>query len=379
LDLNEKPLIEVASVTKLTIYLPDWYSGQAPLLYEVLDGALEVVAGGALTREKPKKTTRSLPQGRYVVRLILGGNRTTTETATVTSRQREGPIPVKFHPRPHPSSSPGTARSAEARVPWAESLFLNQKGFALSLPENFAAASVGPEPDELADEGDEELCDEELDIPSPQSPEGALLWFRAWELRIEPDGWNWRPMPKAGLVERSANRGPLTLNLPGDRLTVLQYGCRGVPSQCVVLPSTRVVLSPHMKSNPVGKGSGGAMNFEVDVDLPEARANSLLDLMLAGDIHRAEKMSHVALAEKLFAGKWDDPVSAVVGGYYLLLVDALERFHDWSRNLSRGMPWMSDGAIIHGWFLLRSRTTGRSSTRNVAEAHDQFELAMKRG
>ena len=119
-----------------------------------------------------------------------------------------------------------------------------------------------------------------------------------------------------------------------------------------------------MAADSGGTGSAGNNTFEVQVDLPEARANSLLDLLVAGEIRRAEKLSHAALAEELFAEKSGDPVSAVVGGYYLLRVDALDRFHDWSQKLSLEMPWMSDGAIIHGWFLLRS---GAAASPTAAE------------
>jgi hypothetical protein len=77
------------------------------------------------------------------------------------------------------------------------------------------------------------------------------------------------------------------------------------------------------------------------------------------------------IAERLLAGKFDDPIAATIGAYSLLRFGDLEKLHDWPENLRRSFPWLSDGAAIRGEQLAR---LGRH-----AEAFPAFLECAERG
>jgi hypothetical protein len=65
-----------------------------------------------------------------------------------------------------------------------------------------------------------------------------------------------------------------------------------------------------------------------------------------------------------------------VAGLILLRAGALERMHDWPRNLAKWFPDRPDGAVIWAEQLLRAQTPG---TDVVAEAARCARMAAERG
>ena len=51
-------------------------------------------------------------------------------------------------------------------------------------------------------------------------------------------------------------------------------------------------------------------------------------------------------AEELLMSKMQDPIGATIGGYALLMLNELDRIHDWADNLCRWFDWLPDGAVI---------------------------------
>ncbi len=76
-------------------------------------------------------------------------------------------------------------------------------------------------------------------------------------------------------------------------------------------------------------------------------------------------------AEDMLYSKMIKPIEAVIGGYALLRIGAIDRMHNWPRNLYEYFPKLSDGAIIAGELEARKG--------NDKEAIDLFLNAYKRG
>ena len=87
------------------------------------------------------------------MRLIPGGNASTTETVMVKSSEQKEPIEVWFQQRTEP---------AGVRPRWGDSRDLDQKGIRIPLPE-YSPASWEHKSPEMADDGDAALSDEAFD------------------------------------------------------------------------------------------------------------------------------------------------------------------------------------------------------------------------
>jgi hypothetical protein len=85
---------------------------------------------------------------------------------------------------------------------------------------------------------------------------------------------------------------------------------------------------------------------EVHVDHPEAS-------LLLGYQQSKSGSEETALAERLLAGKLEDPIAATIGAYSLLRYGRLEHLHDWTANLAQWFPWLPDAAAIRGEHLAR--------------------------
>ena len=84
----------------------------------------------------------------------------------------------------------------------------------------------------------------------------------------------------------------------------------------------------------------------------------------------------LAKAESLLFGKYEDPIGATIGGYFLLRARRLARLRSWAPNLAR-FGWLPDGAVIDGWQHLLAGKAGRSSDE-FALAREQYLLAATR-
>jgi hypothetical protein len=105
------------------------------------------------------------------------------------------------------------------------------------------------------------------------------------------------------------------------------------------------------------------------------QAELLLGYLAAGSLEIARRIGDPLIddAERVLAGKIDDPSAAAIGGYYLLRAGRVDRLHDWSRNLANFFGWLPDGAVIHAWQLLRQ------DKPDVEQARARMLEAERRG
>jgi hypothetical protein len=103
------------------------------------------------------------------------------------------------------------------------------------------------------------------------------------------------------------------------------------------------------------ESSERAPRYHVAANTGNAAAHMLLGYLSAGAYGPARRVGAniVDTAERMLQEKRDDPVSAAIAGYYLLVAGELNRLHDWTRNLADWFPWLPDGAVIHAWHLIR--------------------------
>ncbi len=95
--------------------------------------------------------------------------------------------------------------------------------------------------------------------------------------------------------------------------------------------------------------------IDVQVSTDHYKAETLLTLLTNGAIREAKSLSNAKEAEELLYQKMRDPVTAAIGGYFLLKIGELERLHDWANNLAHWFDWLPDGAIIHATQLLNQK------------------------
>jgi hypothetical protein len=167
----------------------------------------------------------------------------------------------------------------------------------------------------------------------------------------------------------------ITITNTPDTLSCLQVGGPAVPWKCVALPpqtTCKILIEAAVKEN--------SLNVSV------ASGNMALDGILAylerGELDTASKfeMSQLDLAEALVYQKQKDPISAAVGGYYILRRREINRLHDWANNLANWFTWMPDGAIIHAWQLIYEyRENGDADTRLLEQARERLMEAVARG
>ncbi len=85
----------------------------------------------------------------------------------------------------------------------------------------------------------------------------------------------------------------------------------------------------------------------------------IADYLQGGAVEQAAEL--LGDAEELLYGKVGNPLGAALGGYALLRLNALERLHDWPRNLTERMDWLPDGAIIYAEQLARRGEHARAA------------------
>lgn len=136
-----------------------------------------------------------------------------------------------------------------------------------------------------------------------------------------------------------------------EMLSVLEISGENMPLLFVNLP-------PRSRVNCLIKladaGSAAFHPLDVTVATNDKVAETLLALLTSGAMREAETLTkdYSFNAEMLLMGKVDNPISAAIGGYFLLKVKQLDRLHDWPNNLANWFTWMPDGPIIHAWQLM---------------------------
>jgi hypothetical protein len=91
------------------------------------------------------------------------------------------------------------------------------------------------------------------------------------------------------------------------------------------------------------------------------------------DVATGPQMDH---AEHLLQSKVRSPLASTIAGLILLRAGALERMHDWPRNLADWFPDRPDGPVIWAEQLSRSRTAGEEA---ASETRRYARMAAERG
>lgn len=181
------------------------------------------------------------------------------------------------------------------------------------------------------------------------------VWLRLW--RLEDGAWKREKLRP--IDERRSNVATqMDLDL-GKAHWLLQVGGSNVTWRFVALPGggrARVLITPKDSKDP------RADELKIVVTSFRERAETLLEFLSRDAMRSVSALTEsVSFARHLLAEKFEDPVAAVAGAYYLL------RFNRWDsvplwwfENLSRNFAWIPDTAIVHCARLLRSGSDGQS-------------------
>jgi hypothetical protein len=210
-----------------------------------------------------------------------------------------------------------------------------------------------------------------------ERPDGASLeaylkvWLRVWQFK-EGD-WHLTPIdPRMQYKNEVARQVDLELDAKPH---LLQVGGSNVPWRFVALPTAgpcRVLLTPNDSKDP------RADPLKILVTSYRNDAETLLEFLARDAVRAANTMANsVEMAVSLFGEKFEDPIAAVAGAYYLLRIEDAERVPLlWWQNLSRNFSWIPDTAILHCVYLLR---LGLEDERARNEAIDLFKACLNRG
>ena len=177
----------------------------------------------------------------------------------------------------------------------------------------------------------------------------ARVWLRLW--KFSSGNWVEQRLSPTG-VYRNASAWQLDLSLEALPY-LLQIGGSQVRWRFVSLPGggpARVLITPKDSSDP------RADELKIIVTSFRADAETLLEFLVRDARQAADTLAKsTVVAQKLFAEKFTDPLSATAGAYYLLRYDAWQEQIPlaWFENLSLLFSWLPDTAIIHCVRLLR--------------------------
>lgn len=165
------------------------------------------------------------------------------------------------------------------------------------------------------------------------------VWATLWE--FQEQRWEARNVKFESL---RGNRGirQLTIEVPRHP-HLLQLGGEELAWRLVSLPpgeKVNIALTPSPKE--VG---GDALEITVGRQYP---VNELVMSYLSrGDLPEVSQLADfMSIADRMLYGKYDDPISAVAGGYILLRTGQLDRRAQWLNNLERYVPYIADVKII---------------------------------
>lgn len=199
----------------------------------------------------------------------------------------------------------------------------------------------------------------------------AKVWLRVW--RLENSHWNSIPMTPSMQYKSNIAR---QIDMELERMPhLLQIGGSDVPWRFVALPGggpCRVLLTPNNSKDP------RADPLKVVVTSFRTDAETLLEFLARDSVRDANTMAGSdAMALELFEEKFNDPIAAVAGAYYLLRIENWERVPlSWWDNLSSNFNWIPDTAILHCVRLLRAGLGDEGAQTN---ALDLFKVCLDRG
>lgn len=202
---------------------------------------------------------------------------------------------------------------------------------------------------------------------------GGITGF-LWTFNSGANSWQKQPVPELTGVTIDAVGLSFELNTYSDQLHFLQVEGSSIQPLFVSLPPghqiqclVKLAAGPEKVVHPL----------DITVATQNTTAETLLSLITAGRMDNAKTFfSQAEWAEELLYGKMLDPVSAAIGGYFLLKVGELEKMHDWPNNLAEWMPWLPDGAIIHAWQMIRS---GNEKMETIDKIRARLVAAAERG
>ncbi|MFN4329282.1 MAG: hypothetical protein ACK4FF_10435 [Limnobacter sp.] len=175
------------------------------------------------------------------------------------------------------------------------------------------------------------------------------VWLRLWRFQ----GGVWQREKLHPNDERRSNLATqMDLEL-GKSPWLLQVGGSNVTWRFVALPGggrARVLITPRDSKDP------RADKLKVVVTSFRERAETLLEFLSRDDMRSVKALTESAsFAKHLLSEKFEDPVAAVAGAYYLLRFNRWDSVPlRWFENLSANFNWIPDTAIVHCARLLRS-------------------------
>jgi hypothetical protein len=188
-------------------------------------------------------------------------------------------------------------------------------------------------------------------------------------------------------------RGDQLISFPGDLVLAAHPGWSSNTTQwrpllaCVKLPpvdgetetEALVVWPPSSGKQPlhlVADSSPGVNQTAAPLLASTQAEDKVTDALFAYarsgrlDTARQATAALVQQAEELLDAKKLNPVNAILAAYTLQKVGGAEH-PDWLANLANWFPYLPDGALLYGWYLLRN---GRAE-----EARGLFQTALARG
>ncbi|MDH1264718.1 hypothetical protein [Pseudomonas sp. GD03944] len=176
-------------------------------------------------------------------------------------------------------------------------------------------------------------------IPVRTSRRIGKVWATLWE--FQEKRWEARTV----LFEsRQGERGihQLTIDVP-RRPHLLQLGGEELAWRLVSLPPgerVNIALTPNQQD--VG---GDALDITVGRQDPENEL--VMSYLSRGNLPEASRLAEIMnIADHMLQGKFDNPISAVAGGYVLLKTNQLERRERWLGNLEHYFPYIADVKIL---------------------------------
>lgn len=195
------------------------------------------------------------------------------------------------------------------------------------------------------------------------------VWLRLW--KFNGGAWTREALqPEATFRNDAAWQLDLVLS---PAAWLLQVGGSNVVWRFVALPGggpARVLITPSDSTDPRSD------TLKVIVTSFRSDAETLLEFLARDSMRAAGALAgSEALAKQLFAEKFNDPVSAVAGAYYLLRASAGELAPiRWYENLSAAFGWLPDTAVIHCVRLLRE-----GNVESATRAEELFRRCVDSG
>jgi len=178
---------------------------------------------------------------------------------------------------------------------------------------------------------------------------GKLVNGKLWKSSL--GNWQQEFLPQF-MNQTIRGDGNIFTHHTNQQLSLLEISGKDMPNLYVSLPPGNQ-LKCLVK---LAEGDNEEVHpIDVTVSTDQLKAETLLTLLTNGAVREAKTLSNAKEAEELLYQKMQNPVTAAIGGYFLLKTGELARLHDWANNLANWFPLLPDGAIIHATQLLNKK------------------------